>query len=125
MDYFSIVVIDNGGAQNSLPQQVTIPVSINVTQLDDAPFFASSPPTDSNLPDVISWNDEEDYIYEIVVVDSDWPWQGYPEIQLRSSLPNGQNGIISGKDELYYLGLLNGLMRGITLFRLKHAAGMI
>ena len=22
------------------------------------------------------------------VVDSDWPWQGYPEIQLRSSLPN-------------------------------------
>ncbi|WP_407680166.1 Ig-like domain-containing protein, partial [Candidatus Chordibacter forsetii] len=87
LDYFSIVVRDDGGAQNSLSQQVTIPVSINVTQLDDAPFFASSPPTDSNLPDVISWNDEEDYIYEIVVVDSDWPWQGYPEIQLRSSLP--------------------------------------
>ena len=41
LDYFSIGVIDNGGAQNSLPQQVTIPVSINVTQLDDAPFFAS------------------------------------------------------------------------------------
>lgn len=88
LDYFSIGVIDNGGVQNSLPQQVTIPVSINVTQLDDAPFFASSPPTDSNLPDVISWNDEEDYIYNVLVVDSDWPWQGYPEIQLRSSLPN-------------------------------------
>ena len=88
LDYFSIGVIDNGGAQNSLPQQVTIPVSINVTQLDDAPFFASSPPTDSNLPDVISWNDEEDYIYNVLVVDSDWPWQGYPEIHLRSSLPN-------------------------------------
>jgi len=87
LDYFLIGVTDNGGAQNSLPRQVTIPVSINVKQLDDTPLFASYPPTDSTIPDVISWNDEDDYIYEIVVVDSDWPWQGYPEIQLRSSLP--------------------------------------
>ena len=87
LDYFSIGVIDNGGVQNSLPQMVIIPVSINVTQLDDTPYFASSPPTDSNLTDVISWNDEKDYVYNIQVVDSDWPWQGHPEIQLRSSLP--------------------------------------
>lgn len=109
LDYFSIGVIDNGGAQNSLPQMVTIPVSINVTQLDDTPFFASSPPTDSNLTDVISWNDEKDYVYNIHVVDSDWPWQGYPEIQLRSSLPTwatwnnlGQGrAIISGSPKWY------------------------
>ena len=104
---------------------MTIPVSINVTQLDDAPFFASSPPTDSNLPDVISWNDEEDYIYEIVVVDSDWPWQGYPEIQLRSSLPTWAKWNDLGQGRALLSGAPKWFDEGNYTFRLKHAAGMI
>ena len=100
LDYFSIGVIDNGGVQNSLPQQVTIPVSINVTQLDDAPFFASSPPTDSNLPDVISWNDEEDYIYNVLLLILIGLGKVILKFNFGPHCQIGQHGIILGKDEL-------------------------
>lgn len=87
-DFFSIGVMDRGGANNSLPRQAIIPVSITVLQENDLPIFQTSPPSDSNNSFSTTWNDERDYSYELSVLDSDWPWQGYPSLSLRSSLPS-------------------------------------
>ena len=89
-DYFSIGVMDRG-ANNSLPRQATIPVTIRIEPLNDLPVFQSHPPSDSNNYKSATWNDEKDYFYEVSVLDSDWPWQGYPTLSLRSSLPSWAN----------------------------------
>ena len=71
-DFFSIGVMDRGGANNSLPRQAIIPVSITVLQENDLPIFQTSPPSDSNNSFSTTWNDERDYSYELSVLDSDW-----------------------------------------------------
>ena len=85
-DFFSIGVMDRG-ANNASPRQVIIPVSIDILQENDLPVFQTIPPSLSSNQYATQWNDEKSYRYEVSVLDSDWPWQGYPSLTLRSSLP--------------------------------------
>ena len=117
IDTFSIKitdqeVFDENGDFIAGPRSILIPVSIEVTQVNDKPVFISSPPTKSTSPSKVIWNDEESFRYEVIVDDSDWPWQGYPTLKLNSSLPTWAKwnpigkgkAIISGDPQWFHEG---------------------
>ena len=87
-DSFIIRVTDTGGINNSKFLYSSIPVNLNVLDVEDEPFFTSLPPSDSNISSGLTWSDEENYRYEVSVKDFDSSWQGYPQIVLESSLPS-------------------------------------
>ena len=87
LDSFIIRVTDTGGINNSKFRFSSIPVHLNILDLEDEPFFTSLPPSDSNILSELTWNDEDEYRYEISVKDFDSSWQGYPQIELETSLP--------------------------------------
>jgi hypothetical protein len=82
------VVLDEHGSFISSPRSVEIPITIEVAHVNDKPIFTTFPPSKSNLSTSVVWSDEETFRYEVVVDDSDWPWQGYPLLKLKSSLPS-------------------------------------
>ncbi len=84
-DYITVRVSDTGGENGSPPRFVEIPVEVIVTPSDDPPVILTSPPSDR--PEKISWTDELPYLYEFTSYDSDWPWQGYPVVELLTPLP--------------------------------------
>ena len=102
-DSFKIGVADLGGDLDSLPRKTLINVSVNVSSIDDKPFFASSPTT--KVDGEFIWTDEEHYSYEVKVLDSDWDWQGYPSIELSSSLPKWVKWENLGKGNALLSGL--------------------
>jgi hypothetical protein len=112
IDTFIVKVTDGKGYNNASPRSVQLPVTIEVSQVNDKPRFITSPPSKSNIPSRVIWNDEESYRYEIVVLDTDWPWQGYPSLMLDSSIPSwmkwktlgGGRAIISGDPKWFNEG---------------------
>jgi hypothetical protein len=84
LDQFYLGVTDTGNGQAS-PMTVQVPVAINVLPVNDSPVFLSKPTSDK--ADYYSWTDTEEYIYDVVVFDSDWSWQGSPKLRLNSTLP--------------------------------------
>ena len=74
--------------------------------------FKSSPPSDSGEGTNITWNDEKPFSYEVIVDDSDWVWQGYPQLNLVSTLPNwltwknlgNGRALLSGSPQWYHQG---------------------
>ena len=111
-DFFTVGVFDNGGDFNSSPRQSIVPVTIKVNPINDLPIFKSFPPSDSGVESDITWNDEKPFSYEVIVDDSDWVWQGYPQLKLASTLPdwltwkNLGNGraLLSGSPQWYHEG---------------------
>ena len=105
-DFFTVGVYDNGGELNSPPRQSIVPVNITINRINDLPVFRSLPPSSNsgNSADN-SWSDQQEFSYEIIVDDSDWSWQGYPNLSLVSSLPSWLNWTDLG----YGRALLSGL----------------
>ena len=111
-DFFTVGVFDNGGDFNSSPRQSIVPVTITINPINDLPIFKSFPPSDSGVESDLTWNDEKTYLYEIVVDDSDWAWQGYPQLKLVSTLPNwltwknlgDGRALLSGSPHWYHEG---------------------
>ena len=98
-DLFIIEVTDSGGALGSPPKSSLIEIKVDVENTSDEPVFISSPPSDKD--DLISWNDESPYHYQVQAYDADGV---APTISCVSSLPSwlkftlGENGtaILSG-----------------------------
>ncbi len=96
VDEFLLGVTDTNGTNGSPPRTTLVPITVNVEHTNDKPLINSSPITE--------WTDEFPYSYQLNVVDSDWPWQGYPKIKLTTKLPswakwtggNDGTGILSG-----------------------------
>ena len=111
-DSFTIGVYDNGGDFNTLPRQTIVPVNITINPINDLPIFKSSPPSDSSEGTDITWNDEKPFSYEVIVDDSDWVWQGHPQLKLVSTLPNwltwknlgNGRALLSGSPQWYHQG---------------------
>jgi hypothetical protein len=86
IDSFVISVTDDGGIHSSPPKSDTATVTVEVHPVNDAPVFTSIPETD--LTDgTYSWNDESEYVYQVVSYDSDWDWQTL-ELNVTSTLPD-------------------------------------
>jgi hypothetical protein len=111
-DSFTVGVYDNGGDFNTSPRQTIVPVNITINSINDLPVFRSSPPSDSDEGSDITWNDEKPFSYEVIVDDSDWVWQGYPQLKLVSTLPNwltwknlgNGRALLSGSPQWYHQG---------------------
>jgi hypothetical protein len=85
-DSFVISVTDDGGINSSPPKSDTVTVTVEVVRVNDAPVFTSIPTTD--LTDgTYSWNDESEYVYQVISYDSDWDWQTL-ELNVTSTLPD-------------------------------------
>jgi len=82
---FRIGVRDNG-YENYVPRTSEVLVSVNISQEDDPLIFTTLPTSDTAVG--YEWNDESTYSYEIHAFDSDWPWQGYPTLKLKTPLPS-------------------------------------
>ena len=93
IDQFYVGVADKG-FEGAASLTVKIPVVVNVKANNDLPVFTSQPTTDK-YP-LISWTDSTQYVYEVEVFDSDWKWQGNPQIQLNSPIPSWANWEITG-----------------------------
>ena len=73
-----------------------IPVKVIVQSSNDKPVILSEP--------ITQWTDEYPFEYRLRVYDSDWPWQGYPQLELNTKLPSWA----TWKDEGNGSGLLFG-----------------
>ena len=109
IDSFSIqvtdqAVFDEDGHFIANPRSVVIPISIEVSHVNDKPVFTSFPPSKSNSSSSVVWNDEESFRYEVIVEDSDWPWQGFPSLKLNSSLPTWAKWETIGKGKAILSG---------------------
>ena len=117
---FTLAVQDNG-YDNFLPRTTTIPVSVTLSQIDDPLYFSSIPTTDTTTG--YEWNDESNYIYEVEVFDSDWPWQGYPIVKLRSSLPSWANWVELGQGKALLSGFPSYKDEGTYKFTIEADSG--
>lgn len=122
-DFFTVGVYDNGGDLNSPPRQAIIPVQITINQINDLPVFRSLPPSYSENSADNSWSDETQYSYEIIVDDSDWSWQGYPQLRLVSSLPNWLNWTDLGYGRAMLSGLPKWYHQGSYSFSIEAKSG--
>jgi hypothetical protein len=122
-DSFSVGVYDNGGDFNSSPRQTIVPVSIIINPVNDLPVFRSSPPYDSNDTKKIFWNDEKPFSYEVIVEDSDWSWQGHPELRLLSVLPEWANWKTLGNGHAVLSGSPQWFNQGSFLFSIEAKSG--
>ena len=94
IDSFVIMVTDDGGIHSSPPKSDTATVTVEVLPVNDAPVFTSIPTTD--LTDgTYSWNDESEYVYQVISYDSDWDWQSL-ELNVTSTLPSWLTFISDG-----------------------------
>jgi len=104
-DHFVLGITDDGveiindGERELISSARTtlIPVKVIVQSSNDKPVILSEP--------ITQWTDEYPFEYRLHVYDSDWPWQGYPQLKLISKLPswatwrddgNG-SGVLSGQ----------------------------
>ena len=92
-DLFIIEVTDSGGDLGSPPKSSLIQIKVDVENTSDEPVFISSPPSDKD--DLVSWNDESPYHYQIQAFDADGV---APTISCITPLPSwlkftlGENG---------------------------------
>ncbi len=91
---FVIGVRDNGYG-NFVPRTSEISVTVNISEVDDPLIFISEPTSD--VEDKYEWNDESSYIYDVHAYDSDWPWQGYANVKLKTPLPSWAKWEILGE----------------------------
>ena len=73
---------------------------LNISEEDDPLTFLTKPTTDTI--GAYEWNDESAYVYEIHAFDSDWPWQGYPVLELTTPLPSWAKWQTLGNGKAYY-----------------------
>jgi len=85
-DVFVVTVTDEGGIHSSPPKSDSANVLVDVAAVNDLPVFSSTPTTDTS-DGTYSWNDESEYIYNVVAYDSDWDWQTL-ELNVTSVLPD-------------------------------------
>ena len=103
-DFFTVMVTDGGGIEGSPPKYDTILVNVEVSPVNDAPVFISTPMTDRN--ESYSWNDESVYIYQVKTYDADWNYEWHTiDLNVSGNLPEWLNF----KDEGNGTGLLYGL----------------
>ena len=122
-DFFTVGVRDNGGDLNSSIRESIIPVQITINQINDLPVFRSLPPSYSENSTDNSWSDERRYSYEIIVDDSDWPWQGYPQLRLVSSLPSWLEWTDLGYGRAMLSGLPQWYHQGSYSFSIEAKSG--
>ena len=127
-DTFSIqvtdqAVFDENGVFIGSPRSVVIPISIEVTHVNDKPVFTSFPPSKSNSSSTVVWTDEESFRYEVIVDDSDWPWQGFPSLKLNSSLPTWAQWETIGKGQAIITGEPKWFDEGNYTFNISASSG--
>ena len=123
-DTFRIKVTDGVGYNNANPRSIQIPVTVEVAHINDRPIFISTPPSKSNLPNRVIWNDEQIFRYNVVVEDSDWPWQGFPELSLRSSVPSWARWQILGEGKAMIIGEPKWFHEGNYTFNIFATSGV-
>ena len=85
-DSFVISVTDAGGINSSPPKSDTATITVEVLPVNDPPVFTTIPTTDLTDGNY-SWNDESEYVYQVISYDSDWDWQTL-ELNVTSTLPS-------------------------------------